>query len=321
MEGPHLKYQSNVRSSPHPRVLVLLASYNGAAWIGEQIQSVLAQAGVEVHLVIRDDGSSDRTLSEIARFTASDSRVELVSEPARSRSASQNFFALIRSQNARDFDFVALCDQDDVWDIDKLRQATDLLAESGASWYSSAVIAAWPTGVSRVLRQNPSITESDYLFEGAGQGCTFVLASPFYERLSAFLRAHESLTQLIHFHDWTIYALSRAWGLNWTFSPRSTMRYRQHNENDTGARASLQGVLTRVGRIRQGWYSDQLRGIAGVCETAVPDNSLIHSWHTLFHAHKDWRRRLSIVRFCLRGGRRRPADNAILVLAALLGWI
>src|SRR6185437_14487000 len=45
-----------------PRVLVLLASYNGARWIGRQIESILAQEAVDVRIVIADDGSSDGTL-------------------------------------------------------------------------------------------------------------------------------------------------------------------------------------------------------------------------------------------------------------------
>jgi rhamnosyltransferase len=321
MEGADPKYRSDAGSLARPKVLVLLAAYNGAKWIGEQIQSVLAQTGVDVHLVIRDDGSSDSTRSEIERFTAVDSRVELIAAPAPSRSASQNFFFLIRSGDASNFDFVALSDQDDVWDRQKLRQATDSLARSRASGYSSAVTAIWPTGASRRLTQNPFLTESDYLFEGAGQGCTFVLASEFYNQLRRFLQAHEHLTQRVHFHDWVIYALSRAWHLDWVFDSISTMQYRQHGNNDTGARAGLRGVATRMARIRKGWYADQLLGISDLCQAAKPDNSLVHAWHTLLRTDRTFGRRLMIAQFCLRGGRRRKSDNAILVLAALFGWI
>ena len=48
-----------------PRVLVLLAAYNGSHWIQEQVDSILAQHSVDVRLVIRDEpgGLRDRALS------------------------------------------------------------------------------------------------------------------------------------------------------------------------------------------------------------------------------------------------------------------
>src|SRR5690348_2804286 len=51
-----------------PQVLVLLASYNGGAWIGEQIESILAQKEVDVHVIVRDDGSTDGTRTRVAQF-------------------------------------------------------------------------------------------------------------------------------------------------------------------------------------------------------------------------------------------------------------
>lgn len=43
-------------------VLVLMSSYNGERFIKEQIDSILSQEDVDVHLLVRDDGSSDKTV-------------------------------------------------------------------------------------------------------------------------------------------------------------------------------------------------------------------------------------------------------------------
>jgi rhamnosyltransferase len=53
-----------------PRVLVLLAAYNGAKWIVQQIETILNQKCVDVRLVISDDGSSDATLAKVREFAA-----------------------------------------------------------------------------------------------------------------------------------------------------------------------------------------------------------------------------------------------------------
>jgi alpha-1,3-rhamnosyltransferase len=52
-----------------PRIAVLIASYNHGPWIGEAIESILAQEGVQVELHVIDDGSRDqspRILQELA---------------------------------------------------------------------------------------------------------------------------------------------------------------------------------------------------------------------------------------------------------------
>jgi rhamnosyltransferase len=159
------------------------------------------------------------------------------------------------------------------------------------------------------------------LLEGAGQGCTFVLSATHYARLRAFLTLHESLTRDIYFHDWAIYALTRAWSLKWAFNPRSTMLYRQHGGNDTGARSSLRGVSMRLSRIRQGWYRQQLLTISALCHAASETDPTIMIWYTVLRAPRSWDRRSSLVRLLLRGGRRRALDNVILTFAALAGWI
>jgi len=233
----------------------------------------------------------------------------------------RNFLALMGDNPATAFDFVAFADQDDLWNPDKLWRACQLLAESGAAGYSSATVAAWQNGRERLLKLADVPTPSDFLFEGAGQGCTFVLTAQFYERVRGFLIAHAELTREIHYHDWLIYALARSWGLSWCFDTRPSMRYRQHAKNDTGARGTVKGAAWRLSRIRDGWYSSQLRRIAEVCRTAAPTNTTVLDWHrSLVHAH-GLRKRLAVAQFCLAGGRRRLRDNLMVVLAALCGWI
>ena len=44
-----------------PCVSVLMSTYNGERYIKEQIDSILSQKDVDIHLLIRDDGFKDRT--------------------------------------------------------------------------------------------------------------------------------------------------------------------------------------------------------------------------------------------------------------------
>jgi rhamnosyltransferase len=303
-----------------PTVLVLMAAYNGAKWIQDQVQSILAQADVKVALVISDDGSTDRTRSLLDRFTL-DERVTLSSPTSPTGSAAQNFLWLIRNRSAENFSFVAFADQDDLWDVDKLSRACEALGAGGAGGYSCAVTAWWSGGREVILSQLDRATESDFLFEGAGQGCTYVLTAAFYQRIRAFLIQNPALTASLHFHDWAIYALSRSWRIPWTFDPAPKMKYRQHGANDTGARASIGGIVRRFRLIKAGWYGRQIATIARICFAAAPADPVIAEWHGLLAAPVGLARWYRLARFCLRGGRRRLSDKTALLIAIVSGRI
>jgi rhamnosyltransferase len=301
-------------------VLILLASRNGAPWIVEQIDSILAQRDVDVRIVIRDDCSSDETRAKVGPFLGH-SPVSLTWAETPSGSAAQNYFMLMRDNAADNFDFVALADQDDNWNPDKLIRACNQLGRADCAGYSSATLAVWPSGRSAVLTQSSRSTRADFLFGGIGQGCTFVLAAPFYARVREFLVRNAALTREIHYHDWAVYALARTWGLRWTFDPTPSVRYRQHDRNDTGARTSLAGLGKRLRLIKCGWFAGQLRAIATLCAAADPTNAMIATWRSMLLGPRIWSRRFEVARFCLRDGRRSFADNAVLVTAALAGWL
>lgn len=302
-----------------PKVLVLLASYNGEKWIRDQLTSILEQEGVDVTVAVRDDGSSDATRGVVGAFSA-DPRVSLVSGRDRTGSAAQNFFALIRGNTAEGVDFVAFSDQDDFWLPTKLATAGKILSESRTFGYSSATIATWPDGRAVTLRQ-PTATSADFLFEGGGQGCTFVLHRDFYLRVRQFFLQHSAITQRLHYHDWAIYALARAWELGWAFDQTPTVVYRQHADNDTGARGTAAGARKRLALIRSGWYGAQLNAIAELCAAAAPSSPLIAKWSSIALSRGGVARRLQIAGYCLGHGRRRWRDNAVLILAGLIGWV
>jgi rhamnosyltransferase len=309
-----------VTRSGRSRILVLLAARNGTRWLAEQLESILNQSSVDVHIVVSDDCSTDGTPSLIERFFAT-GRVNLLSASAPSGSAAQNFFQLIIQCDAPDYDYVAFSDQDDIWYAHKLERACAALGEGGSVGYSSAVEAVWDDGRTRILSQKATPTASDFLFEGAGQGCTFVLTAKFYARVREFLIRHRELTRALHYHDWTTYALARSWELGWIFDPEPSMQYRQHSGNDTGARFSFGGVGKRLSLIASGWYGRHVCAIARICMEASPTMPVVNAWCAIARAPTSVIRSCRMAWFCVRGGRRRVLDRAIVVAAALAGKI
>lgn len=305
------------------RVLVLLATYNGAAYLGEQLDSIFAQQGVDVGICYGDDGSQDDTAAVLADYARRfPGRLQPLRSDRRGGRASRNFLRLlVDCEWEGDFDFVALADQDDIWAPDKLRRAVDALRASGALGYSGAVTAFWPDGREKLLGQNPRTRRADFLFEGAGQGCTFVLSPSLLKAVIPVIRQRWDSLDGLHYHDWLVYAFCRASGGDWYFDPQSCMRYRQHAANDTGARSSLAGLVRRLKLVFSGWYSEQIRQMAVFCTEAVPACEPARNYLSLrdLRLRQPVTGRLRLAAFVLRDGRRRMSDRCVLLAMALAG--
>lgn len=91
------------------RVSVCMASYRGASYVSEQLQSILEQLGDNDEIVIVDDASPDDTVETIRSIT--DSRIRLIQSPGNRGYVRAFETAVLASRG----DYVFLSDQDDVW--------------------------------------------------------------------------------------------------------------------------------------------------------------------------------------------------------------
>ena len=107
-------------------VAILLATYNGAPFIAEQLRSLVDQTAGPIDLIISDDGSTDGTIDAV---DAGGRRMAAAAQRPR-KGFHENFRHLILHAPLDD-DFYAFCDQDDVWQKDKL--ATAIAALRGAA--------------------------------------------------------------------------------------------------------------------------------------------------------------------------------------------
>jgi rhamnosyltransferase len=303
-----------------PRILILLATYNGAPWIVEQINSMLNQEEVQVQIQITDDGSTDETRNLIEVNWRDDTRVVLQPQSQGTGSAGANFRRMLRTTDMAGYDYLALGDQDDIWHPRKLANAVEKIRQSGADGYSCAVNSFWPDGRERLLAQVARTTKCDFLFEGAGQGCTFVLTINLAKRVQRFCIDFASATEAMHYHDWLIYTLVRAWRLNWYFDSLAWLRYRQHGGNEIGSRGGLKSVFRRLDLIRNGWFKRQIFAALTVFRLANHDSVLVNHFDALMRGPATLSRRVKLAVFFFQHGRRRLADRAVMVLAAFAGW-
>lgn len=122
---------------PRPTVSVALCTHNGAAYVDEQVRSILAQSPTPIQLVVGDDASSDDTVaiieSAVARHRSEhpDAPLSLVVlKRAEPLGVTRNFEETIAACTG---DIVALSDQDDVWPPGRLARLLPLFDDPAVS--------------------------------------------------------------------------------------------------------------------------------------------------------------------------------------------
>jgi|SRR5450830_100286 len=292
------------------KVIILMATYNGEAFLAQQLQSILFQTHGNWHLFVRDDGSTDATESIIRSFQEQHSNISILdNQGVGTGSAAGNFFELIQQCPLSEFDYVALADQDDVWSPDKLEAAIRLIEKEGAGAYSSNLVS-YDNRLkrSRFMNKGQSQKKFDYLFQGASAGCTYVLTRAAFERVKQMTSGIQSYKG--RSHDWLIYAICRVSHIRWAFDQNAYIFYRQHASNVYGAMSAFAGLKSKLGLIRNGWYRDNILWIAeksGAEASAKDIVSLIKSGSIM-----------SRVRLALKAGELRREKNACRLMVVLL---
>jgi rhamnosyltransferase len=246
------------------KVLVILASFNGEKYIHDQINSILLQQGVNVDIFIFDDKSTDSTIEVVQKFSKTNISIFINDKP--SGSAANNFSNSILSisdETYENYDFVALSDQDDIWNVNKLKTAVDKLKYNNSSLYASNMLL-WDenTGKESIIKKDFPQKEFDFLFEGGSAGCTYVFTSDFAISLKKQLHNINYFNWINFSHDWFIYFYARHSGFKVTLDDSCLIRYRIHNENVHGQLNinSWTSLKKRFNLVRNGWYFKQIEG-------------------------------------------------------------
>jgi rhamnosyltransferase len=307
----NLANQPGAPSAPAvlPHVQVLLATFNGAKWLEDQLQSLFNQPGVRVSVVASDDSSSDGTPTTLLHWSQrADLRV-LPQATARFGSAHRNFLRLIRDTELGNADYFALSDQDDVWLPAKLARGIECLRSCSAHGFSSSVTAFWPDGTRRLINKAQPQRRLDYLFGSPGPGCSFVFPRVVFAEIQQWVTQNFEKIQSIWVHDWLLYAFVRCRGMRWHIDDQSHMLYRQHSSNEIGVNEGWRAARNRLRHVRSGAYRKDILAIA---DSIGETDRLVESVRRLSPLD-----RLNLV-LNARSFRRRLSDVMILALFLLV---
>lgn len=211
-------------------VQVLMSTYNGEKYIAEQLDSIINQIGVNIYILIRDDGSKDKTKVILKEY---ENRHDFIKVKYGDNVGwKKSFMSLI--YDSGNFDYYAFADQDDVWLPKKILVGVEMMnkSEDIASLYYS-----WSTMVDENLNEIKDYRQKTLpedkiavLLNPWAQGSTII----FNKRAKVLTNKYKIVDNCAH--DMWMHILCYYFGKIY-FDPNSHILYRQHSENVTSGLA------------------------------------------------------------------------------------
>lgn len=281
------------------KVLVLMATYNGEKYLQEQLDSLYSQQNVQVDILVRDDGSTDSTLEILERNSE---KHNIQWYQGEHKNVQKGFFELMQKAEKMSYDFFAFCDQDDVWDIDKLEVAVDKIkyVEGPALYYSGQRLVDDSLNFieNHYLNKNRSLKTRFVLSDFAG--CTGVFNKKLVEEVVRFEPEYMLM------HDTWILRVCLALGGTVIVDSEPRMNYRQHSNNTLGLGHSIGATIKQV---KQYMFEYQIEKVTkelirGYGNRMVPEYRELSTWITEYRECKDYKRNLldkENIDFCKKG--------------------
>jgi len=246
---------NTTKSAKH--VSVLIAHFNGAKFIEEQISSIDAQVGVRCNLLIGDDGSNSKDLDTLKTSIEKIKWPSKIFVNSKQLGVFENFLNLLKASENHS-EYFAFSDQDDVWFDDKLSRAVSRLSDipkNTPALYCSAtkVVDENLRFIGRSLKLSKPPSFKNALTQNIAAGNTIVI-----NRKAREIILHN--THILHLRsfDWWMYMVVAGAGGQIVFDPKPSLLYRQHTSNDMGAGLNWKSQFTRIIKVIVGSYKSLL---------------------------------------------------------------
>ncbi len=232
-------------------VAIVMTTYNGEKYIGEQIESILASSYQDFELFIHDDGSKDNTISILRGYEAQYPTKLHVFQNEENLGLTLNFLSAF---SITTMDYVMFCDQDDVWKSNKIALTLKRMRHMEAQIGKSSPLAVFTDAV--IVDQNLNVLKNSFfcsnhlnprktdlphiLMENKLIGCTVMVNAALRKVLQS-----SRLPMKARYHDWWIALIAASMGKIGYVNER-TLLYRQHSNNVVGGADFLSYFKNRI---------------------------------------------------------------------------
>lgn len=213
------------------KLVVLLSTYNGEKYLREQLDSLISQDLRPDRILIRDDGSKDDTISILEEYASEYPFIEYYY--GKNKKPGRSFWELMSVCD--EADYYAFCDQDDVWQKDKLSRAVAMLEKEDrnipllyCSRYTLTDENLNP--IKSDISKLYSYTDFAHsLIYHTAPGCTFVFNSLAREKALEY----DASSEYFVIHDAILHKVVALFG-KVILDKESRIYYRQHGNNEIG---------------------------------------------------------------------------------------
>ena len=237
-------------------VSIIIATYNGEKYIAEQIDSILKSSYQDMEIYIYDDGSQDGTMDILKRYEANYPDIIHVKQNESNLGVTLNFLKAIRRTTT---DYVMLCDQDDVWKIDKIAMTLKRMRHMEAQMDKKLPMAVFTdarvvdSGLNtidqsffRASHLNPRKTDLPHLLmENKLIGCTIMINAALRRVIQGF-----DLPLYAKLHDVWIGLMASSLG-KIGYIDETTLLYRQHGNNVVGNQSFISYINDRISSLKK----------------------------------------------------------------------
>lgn len=275
-----------------PLISIPLCTYNGARYLSAQLDSLFAQTYPAVEIVAVDDGSTDATVTILNDYAQRHPRMRVEINPV-NLGFRRNFeLALAQCRG----DFIAPCDQDDVWLSEKLDLLYKAMGGCAMSYCDSALIDADGKLLGKAMSDIWVMKDLDdpmaFVMENSVSGHAMLFRR---ELLARALPMPEGF-----FHDWWLAAVAAANG-GAVFSPHALVRYRQHSANVTDVLRARKTRSARTVEIKLTKWRDTGNRIRALAELNGPSSTSLarlgQLWSARYAQWFSWSLLLFAVRY------------------------
>lgn len=256
-------------------ISIALATYNGSAFIKDQIESIFSQTWNDFEIIACDDCSTDNTLKILREYALKDYRLKVYQNKT-NLGFKKNFEHILSLCSG---EYIACCDQDDIWEPNHLEilynnignndciGANSLIIDENSISQNKTLLEYWPI---HVMPQNGKELFQHELYSNVIQGTASLIRA-------SLTKQALPIPDNIKYHD---YWFALVAGLNGKckYIGDVVLKYRRHSNNASEyQKFTIWNVikdLYRFSKDRKGFYQDNINLLNNLARQAkLPSDS------------------------------------------------
>lgn len=238
-----------------PLVSIALCTYNGAKYLRRQLDTLVGQTYPNLEIIAIDDGSTDDTVAILNEYGVQHPFIK-VYQNTQNLGYVKNFERAIGLCTGA---YIALADQDDIWDANKIQLMVDNIGDNTLIYHDSEFVDEQGAALNKKLSQFRNFYAGNngnvFLLENCVSGHALLFKRELLQYFTGF--------NSVIFHDhWLAYIACNNGGI--TFIPQTLVQYRQHTQANTNMLKQDRGAETKKPSLKK--LEDQLAVMTAFAE-------------------------------------------------------